>query len=264
VGYFFDEVTDYLTVTDSAVLDLPNSDWSIAGWVKLTDNDGAGFQYFYSHGTVDNANTLNFFVDEGNDNLLVSIRDAGGDAWAGAAVAGRLTAAGFGASTDWQHIILRRLTNTCSLFVNNVLAEEENDNTVGAIQPASNLILGGRLDLNSERFLGGYMAEWAKWDSALLAADRAALVAGYSPQLVKPQSLVWHLPLLRGLQDRTDSLSVAATNAVPASEHPRAIYPQRGNRSPLLAFDDGNGGAPIFGGGIIGSAGTIFNGMIVR
>ena len=73
----------------------------------------------------------------------------------------------------------------------------------------------------------GMLAEWALWNVALGADDRAALAAGYSPLLVRRNALVRYRPMVRpGLVDVVGP-AWSLTGTVAADVHPRIIYPER-------------------------------------
>ena len=56
----FDETNDYVRVPD---VDM-NNEFTVSIQFKLDDNDGSLFQYMYSHGSVNDTNSINVFVNE--------------------------------------------------------------------------------------------------------------------------------------------------------------------------------------------------------
>lgn len=72
--------------------------------------------------------------------------------------------------------------------------------------------------------MDGSIAEVAIWNAVLSAAEVAILAKGFSPLFVRPQSLVFYSPLIRGLDDRVGGLTLTASGTV-VSAHPAIIYP---------------------------------------
>ena len=67
----------------------------------------------------------------------------------------------------------------------------------------------------------GRIAEVAIWKAALTADEVLALSRGMSPELVRPQSLVFYAPLLRDLNDRVNNLALTNVGGALVSDHPR-------------------------------------------
>jgi hypothetical protein len=78
---------------------------------------------------------------------------------------------------------------------------------------------GGTLSANVDHEL----ADIALWSAILGADDRAALAAGVSPALVRPDALELYVPLIRGGQDRRGG-EFTINNATVA-DHPRVFMP---------------------------------------
>lgn len=73
----------------------------------------------------------------------------------------------------------------------------------------------------TERQHVGRIAEVGIWKAALTADEVLALARGMSPELVRPQSLVFYAPLLRDLNDRVSNLTLTNVNGALVSDHPR-------------------------------------------
>jgi hypothetical protein len=67
------------------------------------------------------------------------------------------------------------------------------------------------------------MAEWAKWDRALIDTERAALALGFSP-LFFPRELKWYLPMVRPYVELKEGLTVTNDGST-IGAHPPIIYP---------------------------------------
>jgi hypothetical protein len=119
------------------------------------------------------------------------------------------------------------------------------------VNVSGNLYFGLRSDLDAARRLGGYMAEWAKWDRALDIHEIAALVAGMVPTNL-PADLKWYCPMFDDFSEAVVPLTVTNSNAtVDDGTHPldygsapsQAANPQPvdaqtwASRTPTLAWN---------------------------
>jgi hypothetical protein len=69
--------------------------------------------------------------------------------------------------------------------------------------------------------LDGKMAEFALYNVALTAAEIASLAKGFSPRRVRPQNLKCYVPMIRDVQDLSQSLAFTNNNGCTAAVHPR-------------------------------------------
>lgn len=68
----------------------------------------------------------------------------------------------------------------------------------------------------------GRIAEAAVWDVALDTAEIAALARGYKPSQIRPDKLLFYLPIIRTVQDLRSGLTYTTSGPVVAV-HPRRI-----------------------------------------
>lgn len=88
--------------------------------------------------------------------------------------------------------------------------------------------IGREMDSSPGDSWDGMIAEFAVWNVALTDAEALILAAGYSPQFVRPGSLVAYWPLFNGAVNAVDvvgGLTLTNTNTVVKTAHPRMIYP---------------------------------------
>lgn len=72
----------------------------------------------------------------------------------------------------------------------------------------------------------GFLAEVCIWTAALDASEVASLAKGVSPLLVRPQSLVHYLPMIRTAAQDLKGTTWTTTGSVnELGEHPRMYYP---------------------------------------
>lgn len=169
--------TGYVYLNDDAKLTLPNADFTVGGWFKLDDNTGSSVQnlVLWDDGTGTDA-CVKFYVREHTngtdpDKLGIGLRNAT-NGW------NILTSSTTpGTSTEWQHVLLERATDHYIMYVNNVEVANNNYGSYGAVDEDSAWKFSTGTGSSA---LGGYLAEWAKWESALSSDNRAHL-AGVSP-----------------------------------------------------------------------------------
>jgi len=76
----------------------------------------------------------------------------------------------------------------------------------------------------------GQLAEAGVWNVALSAAEVASLAKGFSPRLIRPESLMAYWPLLGRVSPEPDlkgGYPLTITGTVPYADHPRIIYPTK-------------------------------------
>lgn len=72
-------------------------------------------------------------------------------------------------------------------------------------------------------YMNGYVAEAAIWNVALTDADLGILAVGFSPELVRPEALVFYAPLIGSFRD--SRTTIMSSNGSPAiADHNRIYY----------------------------------------
>jgi hypothetical protein len=80
------------------------------------------------------------------------------------------------------------------------------------------------LPADTVRQLDGQMAELAVWKTELDANDFASLAKGFTPDQIRPQSLVAYWPMTgsgTNLQEIVNAKNGTITGSIPAADHPR-------------------------------------------
>lgn len=129
------------------------------------------------------------------------------------------------AINTWGHIAGTFSSSSCYAYVNGSTDGENSD--------AVNFPNLDRTDIggfNNGGSVGGawpgYLAEAAIWNVVLTAAEVAILAKGYSPLLVRPESLRAYWPLIRDTDDDiVGGFSMTAVNGPTVAAHPRIFYP---------------------------------------
>lgn len=101
-----------------------------------------------------------------------------------------------------------------------------NTDAVIAMSNHDRTAIGAARDSSPGAYVDGLIAEAAIWDVTLTDAEVAVLAAGYAPPFVRPQNLVFYIPLVRNNdEDIVGGLSLTAFNTPTIGTHPRIIYP---------------------------------------
>ena len=221
----FDGSNDRIVIANNAALDLPDANWSMGGWIKITSNAGSSYQFLY-HRNGGGSDYMFLIIGEASvganaNKIWVYAKDT-------ANTLDFKSSTAPGQDTDWQHLLLVRSSTTYTLYVNGAANGTETDAGVGSLDYAASVYLGNRDD--AIRPFNGDMAEWAKWDVSLNSEQRTALVNGVRPTEVGTRP-VWYLPMLAGLDEEIAGLAVTNFGTIIA-EHPPRIVPASG---PLVA-----------------------------
>lgn len=179
-------------------------------------------QIIFSVGSSSNSHAYRLYLVGSSLGTKVGarIKDAAGSGLAA------YTASSYGAN-QWHH--------GCAVFQSNTVRSAYLDGAAkgtasAANSPADlNLVSIGtsRYGTSTEYTFSGYLAEAAIWNVALTDNEVAILGRGYSPLLVRPQSLVAYWPLIGNESPETDlrgGYNLTVTGATKA-DHPRIILP---------------------------------------
>jgi phage baseplate assembly protein gpV len=165
--HFLDSDTQYVELADDAALTLPDGDWTIAGWFKLDDNVGTGWNGLFGWGVPGGTPSCNFYVREASNptfpnQLSIAIEDGAGF------FRGFETTATPGTVTIWQHLVVTRDGSTIKVYINGVVdVRTQPVSSFTAVDRGDAAIFGAFGNLGANSYLKGSMAHWAKWDSAL-------------------------------------------------------------------------------------------------
>jgi hypothetical protein len=183
-----------------AMMSLVNSASSTDGWILTLAGDAVGDPVRFacaSGGGVDNADTSSGF----------SL-----NTWT--------HACGVAASATDRRVFINGGSKVSNL----------NSRTPSGVNRFS---IGRNGDLSAnQRYFGGMLAEAGIWNVALTDDEVVSLARGFSPLLIRPQSLVAYWPLLGNTSPevdlRTNKYNLTVTGATKA-DHPRILLP-RGHR----------------------------------
>lgn len=203
--------TDYLATASTPVTAVP---LSMACWFRLTDITAG--QNLIS--VTDTAGDVNYFA-------LQARGDIAGDPLyarsANSATRDAVTSTGYSANT-WHHgcAVFTSATSRASYIDGGSKGTNTTSNTPAGLDVISIGIRGGATKVLP---VLGLVAEAAIWSAALTDAEVLSAARGVSPLQIRPQSIVFYAPLIRGLQDVRAGLTITMTGTVSVDVHPR-IY----------------------------------------
>jgi hypothetical protein len=206
--------SNYVTVSAAAITDYP---FTMGCWFNSTSAT-AGQNLIAFNRTADNISAvLSVEGDVAGDPISAYINTTGSDAVKAS------TSTGYSINT-WHHAcgVYSSATLRTAYIDGGSSGTNTTSRAVGAWQRTS---IG--VYFTGSRFspILGQVAEVGIWNAALTAEEVASLARGVSPALIRPASLIHHLPLLRGNQDvRGTAWTTAGT--LTASAHPRIYAPQ--------------------------------------
>ena len=151
-------------------------------------------------------NAIRWFSTDGTNNTLQAISTG---------PSGAFTAAGpttFGAN-QWVHTAAVFTSATSRQAYLNGTSGTVNTSNIGTQEATVNIRVGTSTI--------GRIAEAAIWSVDLNADEIASLAKGVTCNLVRPQSLIYYVPLIRNLQDVKGGLSITNVNGATVADHPR-------------------------------------------
>jgi len=180
----FDESNDYVQVGDFVF----GNDFTLSFAFKVDDNTGSLFQYLYSHGDINNANSLNIFLNEnthGTDpNMLRTVIRDSNDTLSNTAL--EFDVSSIVGDGNWHTYTLTVSSGTGAIVYLDGVPQNSDTRGGDAFDPSTNLYLGARQDLNIDRMYGGLMDDVRIYDYALSASEVSALSAGSGGGPVTP------------------------------------------------------------------------------
>jgi hypothetical protein len=187
----FDQIDDHVRIPDFSYTAPGDAEFTLSFWFKIADLTGPQFQYVFSHGDVNGANSLNVYLPESAQSAAGVLRTrlwfAGGDRWQYDVPAGLANGA-------WHHYALAvSPTGGPAIYIDGTLEASSPSHVGQAFDPAGDIFFAARQDLNVDRFYGGAGADDGLLDDvclysrALDLAGVAAIFGGGSPMTSAPQ-----------------------------------------------------------------------------
>jgi len=202
-SFVFDSVTDWISVADNDNLTLPDhtitGGWTIAGWIKSTDNSGSYYQYFLSvHYNLDPQ--VRLWINEDSqgdpDEIKFYVSDSTpDDAGVAASTSAPIS------DTSWHHVILEHDGSNITLYVDATSVTSDTATLVNVVNCSTPWFFGQRSNeatANTDRNFVGKMAEWAMWERALTSTERNQLAGQGGETKTKPSGIstpTWYIAM---------------------------------------------------------------------
>lgn len=210
--------SEYLEVGASPITSL---DLTMAIWAKHGEaTPAAAQQGVFWYGNKDNSADY-MILDFNGENLELWARHTGV----------LYTSSGTDYADGAFHHILGTYyddggTPTGELYIDGSLDGSDTGAGTPEVPNFDRIAVGRFADSSPGNYFEGETAEAAMWNVRLTAAEAAMLGQGYSPLFVRPQNLVFYLPMIRDNDnDLVGGLSLTAFNTPSIAVHPSVIYP---------------------------------------
>ena len=172
----FDEVDDRLVIPDIAL----GQEFTVSFWFNSDDNTGTGYQYMYSHGTIQTANSVNIYFNEDSNaintpgTILVSVMDSDD----GIPLLSQDVQTQVGLSdSSWHHLVMTISSSGTKAYIDGV-QQISYTNGNGGVNPSGDIYIGARNDLNSLRFYDGKLDDIRIYNYALTTTQIKELYKG--------------------------------------------------------------------------------------
>jgi hypothetical protein len=217
---FANASTETITVDSTPVTAAP---FTMACWARCTQITArdVAFNIVDKDATTQEF-TLMFSGDVSGDPITFRARNAGTTVLT-------VTSAGYSADT-WHHLCaVETAVDSHAVFLDG--ANKGTSTTSVTPSGVDRVAFGRYAGSTPSNFLNGDIAEAAIWSVALGDAEVASLARGFSPLLIRPQSLELYAPLMGNNAPEMDivgGLSLTVANTTKA-DHPRVFMPPAPN-----------------------------------
>jgi hypothetical protein len=224
MAWRFDGVNDHAYLADAPALTL-GSNWTVGGWFQILSNAGTTGQYLVNWGAVTAYPSFDALVYKASSVTTPNkLRGRFFDSEEfGNSPATLLSSTSVGVSAAWQHVLWHRNGGEFTQYINGVANGSSSPGEIGEINCSASMFFGTRSDFAATLRFFGQMAEWAKWDRALSAAEIAVLAAGATPDWFA-NGLAWYLPMRKEPVELVRGIPVKLIGATPV-DHPLHFRP---------------------------------------
>jgi hypothetical protein len=245
----FDDADSQYLHTGTVIVDEPP--FTMVCWVNL-DDDGIIHTVMWS-GDQDQSNRFHCLQVSGSGGTVRAVSVAGNTGVASSGTGWTIN--------NWHHAGgVWPNADSRTAYLNGVAGTEDTTSTSTVVTDGFDIGRSG--DSTPVQHTSGLLAELAVWNVALTAAEMAILAAGFSPLLVRPESLALYVPGVREQASGDDRdlvrgaafASNGAAGAVSTGAHPRIIYPQAYHLglAAAAAAPEGDPEGPLVGGKLVG------------
>ena len=171
----FDEVNDYVGVSTFAY----GPEFTLSFWFRTADNTGTTFQYMFSHGSPQQNNNLNVYVCEDQSAypgiLRTSCLDSDDSTANEALFALDVPLQGFPDDVWHLYTLTLKGGEGAQVYLDGRLRAASAALGGSAFSPATSIFIGGRSDLNADRFYGGLLDDVRLYNRAVRSNEVAYL-----------------------------------------------------------------------------------------
>ncbi len=213
MAYSFNGSNQYISSTTTPVTAVPIT---ISAW-------------FYGSSTAISNGIISPTNSSGSDSFrLQAVQSSIGQTVRGGSFATGFTTGNANTTTTWSatvwnnaSVVFASSTSRTVYLNNGGAGTNTTSNTPSGID---RLLIGVLINASALfNYISGYLAEIGVWNVSLNADELSALNKNISPELIRPQSLVFYSPLIRNLIDVRQGRALVNNNTATVIQHPR-IY----------------------------------------
>lgn len=190
---------------------------TLAIWARVNDvSIGQTVLGVFDHDTSDNFFRIAVQANVSGDPVRAHANSSGNT---------RVNDAGTVIVDTWTHAAGVFISSSSNIAYHNGVAGSDVFTDTPTPSGLESTAIGIRWSSAENQPMSGDLAEGGVWNVALDAAEIVTLAKGYSPLFVRPGSLVFYLPMIRGqLTDYIGNVVMTATGTT-VSNHHSIIYP---------------------------------------
>lgn len=211
MAYDFNGTNQHLTVGSTPVSGVPIT---MAAWVRPTSVTG-------------NRTAISVYSSTDSDRVALYFSNATPGAYTvNDGIAAGIAQSGTASLNTWGHLAGVISAANSRIAYWNGTAGSTNTTNITGLTTFNRIVIGARpegLSNTMGEFASGSIAEVGIWNVALTAAEIASLADGMTCAKIRPQSLVFYVPLIRNLQDVRGGLTITNNNTATVANHSR-IY----------------------------------------
>lgn len=206
----FDRVDDNIAVAASVVSGYP---FTMACFFNLDRVDATQTLIGLADVSEDNVYYRLAFLASGDD-IIANVRNTSSE-FARTIVS---------ASVDtWHHACGVFISDTSRDVYIDAAGKGSDVNSVTFAAGTDKTAVGVNARASNDELMSGFLAEVGIWNVELTLAEIQSLSGGFSPLLIRPSALVFHLNLIRDILDyKGNALTITGTTVV---AHPQIRYP---------------------------------------
>lgn len=213
MAWDFDGTDDYMELALPSSYDVPKT---LACWFNTDSSTTAQTLISLSSGNVSENLSLALSLRLSSTSTVLATSSAG-NGLSNATTSGTYT------QNNWHHAAaVFPSTASRTAYLDGIGTTQTATRSAGSA--LDNLILGQGSGgtYNPGQPFNGRLAEIAVWDVALDESEIVSLAKGYIPTLIRPDKLLWYIPLVREVQDLRSGITIS-NSATAVSPHPRRI-----------------------------------------